>query len=141
MRQKIELLVIGLWFLVAIVFYYQYNKKVVSPEYPIPETLIPKIGEGEKGKKFDVIKVSFLRADVIDVTIKNKDRLMAKLNIVATDDAKEKVLDLLNESSNPKVLLKEKQPDGRWVVDFFFINNGKEVNLTEWLIKNNLVYK
>lgn len=141
MRQKIELLVIGMWLLAAVVFYYKYDKKSKNPELPVPETIFPKVTDAEKGKRFEVTKVTVLRADVLDITIKNKDRIMAKLALTATDDAKEKVLDLLNNSTQPIVVLREKQSDGRWIVDFFFTNNGKEVSLSEWLLSNNLVYK
>lgn len=99
--------------------------------------------ESEKGKKYDVRKVTVLRGDTFDLTMKDKDntRILGKLSVMATDNAKEKVLDVLNHSTNPRVVLREKQSDGRWTIDFYFTNNGKEVNLVEWLSSNNLVYK
>ena len=143
-RRTMELVVLGLWLTIAVVLFIHYQKDT-DKVAPIPDKLVaPTVPESEKGKRFEARRVIVLRGDSFDITIKDASntRILGKLPVMATDNAKEKVLDLLNHSTNPKVVLQEKQPDGRWTIDFFFVNSeGKEVNLVEWLSSNNLVYK
>jgi hypothetical protein len=139
-----EMVVVGLWLTIAVVLFIHYQKST-NKVAPIPDKLVaPTVPESEKGKRFDARRVIVLRGDSFDITMKDATdtRILGKLPVMATDNAKEKVVDLLNHSTNPKVVLQEKQPDGRWTIDFFFTNSeGKEVNLVEWLSSNNLVYK
>lgn len=142
-RRIIELVIFGLWLTIAVVLFIHYQKDT-NKVVPLPDKLVaPIVPESEKGKRFDVRKVIVLHGDSFDITMKDEGstRILGKLPVMATENAKEKVLDLLNHSTNPKVVLREKQPDGRWTIDFFFTNNGKELNLSEWLSSNNLVYK
>jgi len=134
-RRLIELVVLGLWIAIA---------AVVSVNHDWNHSLSPvKPNQAESGKNYDVRKVTVVRGDSFDLTIKdgNDSRILAKLSVFATEDANKKVLNLLNHSTNPRVVLHEKQSDGRWKIDFFFTNDGKEINLAEWLIENKLVYK
>lgn len=142
-RRIIELVIVGLWLTIAVVLFIHYQKDT-NKVVPIPDKLVaPTVPETEKGKRFDVRKVTVLRGDSFDITMKDEGntRILGKLPVMATENAREKVLDLLNHSTNPKVVLREKQPDGRWTIDFFFVSNGTEMNLSEWLSSNNLVYK
>jgi hypothetical protein len=142
-RRIIELVIVGLWLTIAVVLFIHYQKDT-NKVVPIPDKLVaPTVPESEKGKRFDVRKVTVLRGDSFDIIMKDEGntRILGKLPVMATEDAKGKVLDLLNHSTNPKVVLREKQPDGRWTIDFFFVSNGTEMNLSEWLSSNNLVYK
>ena len=142
--RMMEMVVVGLWLTIAVVLFIHYQKST-NKVAPIPDKLVaPTVPESEKGKRFDARRVIVLRGDSFDITMKDATdtRILGKLPVMATDNAKEKVVDLLNHSTNPKVVLQEKQPDGRWTIDFFFTNSeGKEVNLVEWLSSNNLVYK
>jgi hypothetical protein len=139
-RTLIEFLILGLWLAIAVVIFIHYNKETDTGPAPLPNIPITESGL-EKGKKFDVKKITVLRGDSFDLTMTDDARVLGKLPVMATENAKAKVLDLLNHSTNPKVLLREKQPDGRWVIDLFFTFEGKEINLTEWLSSNKLVYK
>ena len=104
---------------------------------------LTEIVEKETEKKYDISRVIVLSGDSFDVTLKDEKatRVLAKLSLNSTKEAKEKVFDLLNHSESPKVRLLEKQTNGQWVVDFSFFKEGKEINLAEWLKSNNLVYK
>ena len=141
-RRMIELVIVGLWLAIAIVLciHYNRNNKEVAP---IPDNLIPITQNTLKGKSFSVRRVIVLHGDSFDLTVNDKEniRLLGKLPVMATENSKEKVLDLLNHSTKPRVVLREKQSDGHWTIDFFFISNDKEINLVEWLSSNNLVYK
>lgn len=142
-KRAIELVIVGLWLTIAVVLFIHYQKST-NKVVPIPEKLVaPTVPESEKGKRFEVSRVIVLRGDSFDITMKDtSNRILGKLSVMATDNAKDKVVDLLNHSTNPKVVLQEKQLDGRWTIDLFFMNSeGKEVNLVDWLISNNLVYK
>lgn len=92
-------------------------------------------------QKVSISKLKVLRADTFDCTLKDKSRLLAKLPVYATDDAKDFVVGIMNHGSSPKIILNEKQKDGCWKVDFFINHNGKEVNLSNLLSEKNLVYK
>jgi hypothetical protein len=142
-KNAIEILILGLWLIIALILFVYYNKsnKFIPP---LPDAFnVPSISDSSKGKKFDLKRVIVLRGDTFDLTLNDKDdtRILGKLAVVATDEAKKKVYDLLNHSTNPKVLLYEKQSDGRWIVDLTIQNQKEEINLLKWLNSNNLVYK
>ena len=141
-RRIIELVIYSLWLITVIVMSYVYFQKSTNKSVLVPDNLVVVPSESEF-KKFDVQKLIILRGDSFDITIKNdkNTRILGKLPVMATENAKRSVLNLLNHSTNPKVVLHEKQPDGRWTIDFFFTNDGKELNLSDWLVSNNLVYK
>lgn len=138
-KRIIELILVGLWLTIAIVLTIRYTEYQVLP---VPEKLtIPTLPDSQKGKRYDVKKITVLRGDSFDFTLKENERVLGKLNLNATEDAKSKVIDLLNHISSPVIVLQEKQSDGRWIIDLLFIKDEKEINLSSWLISNNLVYK
>lgn len=142
-RRIIELVVLGLWLAIAVVLYIHYKGHHNDPT-PVPDKLLPQISDTEQGKVYEIKKVTVVSGDSFDLTIKdgNDSRILVKLTVAAVENAKGKVLDVLNHSTKPRVVLKEKQPDGHWTVDFFFTNEkGEEINLAEWLAANKLVYK
>lgn len=141
-RRIIELVVLGLWLAIAVVLYI-HNKNQQNNPTPVPDKLLPQIPESEVGKQYEVKKVTVVRGDSFDLTIKdgNDSRILARLSVAAVENAKGKVLDVLNHCTKPRVVLREKQPDGRWTIDFFFTSEGKEINLADWLAANKLVYK
>lgn len=132
-RRIIEVIVLGLWLSIAVVFYIKNKHTPIPPQIP---NII-----SEEGKTYEVSKITVVDGHTFDLTIKD-DRILVKLSVVSVDRSKGKVLDLLHHSSCPSVTLRKKQNDGVWVVDLFFINeSGEKINLTEWLIANKLVYK
>jgi hypothetical protein len=108
---------------------------------PIPEEL--KNDSGLSGKKHDVKRISVLSGDSFDIVLKDQKstRILGKLNLNATQNAKKEVLDLLNNVTNPKVVLESKQVDGKWIVNIYFTQDGKEKTITDWLVSKNLVYQ
>lgn len=142
-RRLLEIVTVGLWLTIAVVFYLHYTRNT-DTSLPVPEKLVlPELSQSIAGKTYDVKKLIVLRGDSFDITLKNTDetRVLGVLSVSATDDAKQKVIDLLNNIIKPKVILKEKQSENRWLVDIFFVANDKEVSLSEWLESNKLVYK
>jgi hypothetical protein len=142
-KRVFELVIMGLWLMIAFVMAVHYSRDY-NKIAPIPEKLVvPAVPESQKGKQYKVSKVIVLRGDTFDLTLNDSDftRVLGKLSVLATDNSKEMVLHFLNHSSDPKVVLLEKQLDGRWTIDFLVDKDGEEVNLAQWLTSNNLVYK
>lgn len=140
-RQIIELLVLGLWLTIAAVLYIQTPHN--DPK-PITNKLLPQISDSDQGKIYEIKKITVVSGDSFDLTIKdgNDSRILVKLTVVAVENAKGKVIDVLNHCIKPKIALKEKQPNGYWTVDLFVVTKqGEEINLAEWLTANKLVYK
>lgn len=135
-RRIIELVVLGLWLSIGTVIF--YGKKDA-----VPEKILPQYPVSEIGKNYEVIKITVVRGDSFDVTLKdgNDSRILAKLPVMAVENSKGKVIDVLNHSTKPRVVLRDKQSDGRWMIDLFFEQDGKEINLSDWLVSNKLVYK
>lgn len=134
-RRIIECTILGLYLLIVVVLIF---KKDHSIDHNLPTVPILNLPVQEKQ---EVRRVSVLRGDFFDLTLKDDSHVLAKLSVNAIDEAKAKVLTLLNHCTNPKIVLREKQSDGHWTIDFFVTENNQEINITEWLISNNLVYK
>lgn len=142
-RRVFEIVTIGLWLTIAVVLYLHYTRKA-DTSLPVPENLVlPDLSSSIEGKKYEISKIIVLRGDTFDITLKDNDktRVLGVLSVPATDDSKEKVLDLLNNSVKPHVVLKKKQDDNRWLIELYFTNDDKVLNLSEWLVLNKLVYK
>lgn len=137
-RRIIELVVFGLWLMIALVLYLNHQS-----DSPVSDKLLPQIPNTEVGKHYEIKKITVVSGDSFDLVLKDGEdsRILAKLSVSAVDGAKGKVLDVLNHSIKPRVVLREKQPDGRWLIDLFFTNGGKEINLSNWLVINKLVYQ
>lgn len=142
-RRLLEIVTIGLWLTIAVVFYLHYTRNA-DTSLPVPEKLIlPELSQSMAGKTYDVKKIIVLRGDSFDITLKDdsETRVLGVLSVSATEDAKQKVIDLLNNSLKPKVVLSKKQSDNRWLVNIFVEVNEKQISLSEWLESNKLVYK
>jgi hypothetical protein len=104
----------------------------------------PDVPDNVTGKTYPIKRIQVLKGDYFDITIsedKTDKRILGKLSVLATEDSKTKVLDLMNHCSQPKVTLKSKDNEGRWIVEINFVHESKEVNLTQWLTQNGLTYK
>ena len=140
-KWAVESIIVGMWLMVALVIFFQDKNN--HPPSPLPTSLtLPSALNIEKDKFFDVKKIVVIRGDYFDLTLKEDDiHFFGKLSVITKEDAKIKVLELLNNTTKPKVVLREKQKNGCWIVDFFVLDKNKEINLVEWLSSNNLVYK
>lgn len=140
-KRALELVIMGLWLLIAIILTISKNNH--QSEAPLPNELsLPIIPQSDKGKSFDVQRITVLRGDYFDLTMTDdQTRILGELTVNATENSKAKVIDLFNHSDSPRVILLEKKPNGHWIIDFFFKQNDIELNLVDWLTKNKLVYK
>lgn len=137
-----ELLLLGLWLLIGVCFFYKYRAPTKDAIKVPPVLETPDIALSYKGKSFEVRRVAVQAGSAFDMTLKDDKvaRVLADLSVHGTAEAKQKVVDLLNNSTQPRVVLRDRKPDGRWLVDFFVKQNGAEVNVADWLLKNKLVY-
>lgn len=137
----VQSIIVGLWLMIAVVITVRHFEQ--KPKI-LPSSLsVPVISESEKNKLFNVSKVVVIRGNYFDLTLKEGDiHLFGKLNVPVREEAKIKLLDLLNNVTKPTIVLRDKQDDGCWIIDFFVIDkDNKEINLAEWLSSNNLVIK
>lgn len=137
-KRVFEILVVGLYISIAVALYIRSDKKNITLQVPI----VSSEDFTKSGKNYKVKKVTVLKGDTFDLTLLPEgNRIIGKLALVATSDAKSKVLDLLNSGERPRVVLKNRNSEGYWEIDFFFFLNSKEINLSEWIVSNNLVYQ
>lgn len=101
--------------------------------------LTPK--NNDQGKTFSVKRVQVLRGDCFDLVLENEGRILAKLKVNAAEQAKKKVIDLLNRCDNPKVKLISRDKEGQWLIEFQLTQSGKNFDLASWLSENKMVYK
>ena len=139
-RRILEIIIFGLWLMIAVVLVMDQNFDT-NATIPIPEEL--KVDKNLSGNKYNIKRISVLNGDSFDIVLKDQKstRILGKLNVNATQNAKQVVLELLNHVTNPKVVLESKQVDGKWIVNIYFTQDGKEKTITEWLVSKNLVYQ
>jgi|FreactcultureFD7_1027221.scaffolds.fasta_scaffold02484_4 hypothetical protein len=139
-RRILEIIIFGLWLMIAVVLVMDQNFDT-NATIPIPEEL--KVDKNLSGNKYNIKRISVLNGDSFDIVLKDQKstRILGKLNVNATQNAKQEVLELLNHVTNPKVVLESKQVDGKWIVNIYFTQDGKEKTITEWLVSKNLVYQ
>lgn len=113
---------------------------------PDPSTAEPPASD-DVGKTFVVTHLRVINAGTFDLLLENGTRILARLDVMAVDDksSTQKVVTFLNQSTNPRVVLKERlpwNPEGKiWTVDFLVTNDGKETSLADWMRQNQLVYQ
>jgi hypothetical protein len=134
-----ELLILGLWLLIVLILYLkvqQTNQK--TPFFKENEN--SQITAGNKS--YDVKRVTVNSGCVFDIMIDDVllSRIMGRLSVKTATEAKKKVIDLLNNCTKPRIVLKNKDVDGIWVLDLYLTIDGSELNLTNWLKDNKLVY-
>jgi hypothetical protein len=134
-----ELLILGLWLLIVLILYLkvqQTNQK--TPFFKENEN--SQITAGNKS--YDVKRVTVNSGCVFDIMIDDVllSRIMGRLSVKTATEAKKKVIDLLNNCTKPRIVLKNKDADGIWVLDLYLTIDGSELNLTNWLKDNKLVY-
>jgi hypothetical protein len=119
-KRFFDLAILCLWLCIAVVVTINYKTKNTFSEREIE-------------KIFVIDKNSF------DVILEDQSKITVSLPVNATDEAKQKIIELLKESSNPKVILYNKRKDGRWLADLKFLFKEKEISLKDWLSSNDLV--
>ena len=91
-----------------------------------------------------VEKIQVITGNDYDILLEDGRRIKASLGVYPTPDSKDKVVNFLNRSSNPRVILKQ-QDDGCWLVSLYVVakntaDQNVEIDLSTWLREKNLVY-
>ena len=87
-----------------------------------------------------VQSISVLSSNEFDIKLANGERIYGKLPVQVSPDAKDKIVRLLHASRNPRAVLRKKVGD-TWIVDIVIVNQADEIWLSDWLGKNNWVWK
>jgi len=104
----------------------------------------PDVKDNMVGQTYPIKRIQVLKGDYFDITIFDASadkRVLGKLSVLATEESKTKVLDLMNHCEQPKVVLKSKNTEGHWIVEITFLHEGKDISLSQWLTQNGLTYK
>lgn len=91
-------------------------------------------------KEYRASSIRVISGSEFDLQLTDGRRIHARLRVDATPESREKVIRLINESSNPQVSLDGN--DGKlWVVEIS-LNHPiyGRYKLSEWLIKNGLAW-
>ena len=127
---------LGLWLLIAVVLFIRnQNATVISLPPILNENVI-------SSRIYDVKKISVIDGNTFDLLLKDDSvsRILAQLPVKGVGESKKKIVELLNHCEKPKVFLKEKEKDGKWIVDMTVQVDSKEINIVDWLKTNNLIY-
>ncbi len=133
-RRINEFLILFLWLAIAFSI---YQKSQVKTEDVIQSPVVEKTQE-----RIQVKKITVIDGNSYDLVLNDAkyNRVLCNLPVKSTAEAKNKIINMLNESSNPFVILKTKTGD-RWLVELFFTHEGREYSMSEWLESNKMVYK
>jgi hypothetical protein len=89
-------------------------------------------------------KITVLSGNALDIRLWDERRILGYLEVRATPEAAKAIIELLNDSTNPEVILHERKEgnigDG-WSVTIIVNYDGNRINLSEWLVKNKLVWE
>ena len=130
-RRLFDLIILGLWLFIAITITVDYKiKNKISQSYSL--ALQP-------NKEIEIKNISVINNNSFDIVLKDKSRIIVSLPLSLKEESKRKVLDLLSEVSNPRVILYNKKKNGQWTANLKFFLQNKEISLEEWLEKNDLV--
>lgn len=133
-RTRIILIIVAL--ALGVGMFYAYTTKTSIPDgfnNPIQFPLI-------SNKEYRVLRVHVLTSEKYDVVLFDNRRIIGQLDVRVPEEAREKIIDLFNHSTNPCLIHKGSNDVG-WVVDFELTVDGADVKLSEWLKKNNLVWE
>lgn len=141
-RKALEVVIAGLWILIALSIFFVDKTEGLTPVDP-PIEQFDNDKPIEVQQKISIKKIIIISANSFDLTLKDQEntRVLTRLKVNVADEAKQKLIDLFNTISNPQVQLLEKQADGKWAVEIFFTIDQQEQNLVSWLESKNLVYK
>ena len=136
------MVILGLWLLVAISFVIKYQLSKNDRTFAEQKETTP-TNELQSNKSYKIKIIVVLAGNKFDLTIgeENPSRLLLKIAVQTVDDAKKKIVSLLNSSTNPEVVLDKKTETGEWIGEIHFVQDGKKNSISNWMIENNLVYR
>jgi len=91
-----------------------------------------------------VKKITVLSGDTFDIHLWDGKRVLGYLDVQATPDAAQAVMELLNDSTNPEVIIYERKEGNigqGWNVTVKVTHEGNRINLSEWLTESNFIWE
>ncbi len=136
MKNKLFFLSVFLFLATCFVFYFNNNYVIRKANIAAPLNVI-------KEKYHDVLFIWVVDSNEFDLKLKDpirgEKRVLVKLPLRNSKDAKEYIISFLNECENPKVHLISWKED-RWVAEIILKHNGKDVKLSSWLKEQGLAF-
>ena len=90
-------------------------------------------------QRYKISKIQVLQGHEFDIVLDNQQRIKGQLKIKTPSKATKKVIQLINSSSKPEVVLIKKR-DHTWDVEVYLVKDKKRFALTDWLRSNQLVW-
>lgn len=91
----------------------------------------------------DVRRIEVIEGNEFDLTLADERRINGLIDVKVPAEAKKKVLEFLNRSYNPRVILKSQQ-NGKWIVQLYVTADSPdgpvEIDLATWLRENGLSF-
>jgi len=93
----------------------------------------------QEGKEYKIKKIRVQKGHEFEIYIFDYGWIKAQLEKSTPTMAQKSVIDLINLSTNPKVILLEKKNE-IWTVDIKLTVDKKELDLESWLKDQNLLF-
>jgi len=90
-------------------------------------------------RPYEISKIQVLQGHEFDIVLRDNRRIKGQLKIKTPSKATKKVIQLINSSSKPEVVLIKKH-DHIWDVEVYLVKDKKRFALTNWLRSNQLVW-
>lgn len=137
-NKYLESIILILWLVIAGMLYFNVNKSKQSIENQ-------EINQEANlsGNTYKIKKISVIDSNSYDITFfdqnKNVVRILARLAVKPTSDARDAIITLLNNIKQPEIVIIDKN-ELNYLVEIYFNNYEKKSSLTEWLSEQNLLY-
>lgn len=132
---------LALWIAIAGMLFFNINKK---NQLLINGDVIVKNGSEYISETYPVHKITVLDSNTFDLVLRDKQenfRILAKLPVKVTVEAKNKTINLLNQINKPEVHILKKDEEGYYLIELHFIQGSNKTNLKDWLQQNNFLYE
>jgi hypothetical protein len=140
-KKLFEICMLALWIAIAGMLFFNINKK---NQLFVNGDVIVKNGSEYISETYPVHKITVLDSNTFDLVLRNKQenfRILAKLPVKVTAEAKNKIINLLNQINKPEVHILKKDEEGYYLIELHFIQGSNKTNLKDWLQQNNFLYE
>lgn len=137
-NKYLESIILVLWLAIAGMLYFNVNKsnQFIANEEVNKESNLA-------GNTYKIKKISVIESNSFDITFLDQDkkvvRILAKIAVKPTSEAREAIINLLNNIKQPEIVVLDKN-EMNYLVEIYFNNYEKKSSLTEWLTEQNLLY-
>lgn len=140
-KKVFEICMLVLWIAIAGMLFFNINKK---NQLLVNGDVIVKNGSEYISETYPVHKITLLDSNTFDLILRDKQetfRILAKLPVKVTAEAKSKTINLLNQIKKPEVHILKKDDEGYYLIELHFIQESNKISLADWLQQNNFLYE